>query len=691
MDCLKVIVLNIIICTFNTSGETIDQFPSFLEIFIPCTMHIIRNKDRLKTDSEFVDKLAHLSSVNLQTAEDIPNKIDGYSFTTFWLVFNFDFGNLSQSFHKLFLLKYQNPCTIDAFMFELIQNPTDVCNSLELLLVHKQNESNRRKIQLYQPDFILVALATTASSTGPWYLPVRPYTRSKIMLLDLSSNSIYFANVILEDQYQRKMDLIRGLVIISVPVFRFNDKIRHTKSVKQLSLVFDQFYYTKSNDWSTTRTIAGKNNVRLYGWVAYVLELTLLGLNCTTEICFYVVRSEFGKMEAKYFKKQYYPISHGTEFYGIQYFLVYSPDMERNMYALLAPFSFVGWSLILISFGLVGLILFLQGVSYNPLFWLFSVVLEQGDHKRCKTNNVSWVLLFVWLYVALLLRNFYTSNLYTYMTVELGPSDLPNSLSDILNSPSVPLLATSSADSLVSDYIWAINKHGLKHTNLYHLAKRADQKTWSLYHFDPVNHFRYNTRSNIREICRISITSLVDKSCVQLKRLALISENGPLDGIHFGQSRLGKLLLMLNNSRFEMLENNDRSLFRVGKLLYSFSNNFLLPTVNMHLSLLVQAGIDEVLKKQEMELKMKSFADRLNNNGVLLARYNISLQIMSKYISKWVHKGCFILYREEVCSLKNQKYLEVPVKLVDLTTAWLLFIGLLLLSIVGLLYEIVRT
>lgn len=314
-------------------------------------------------------------------------------------------------------------------------------------------------------------------------------------------------------------------------------------------------------------------------------------LNCTTVICLKVASRQFEKLEQTYIRKHHYPFSHGSELYGLQYNLVHLPDMGRNMYALLSPFKFLEWSVILGGFSLVRLVVYLQGVLKNPLFWLFSVLFEQGNSKHWKDKKACMPFLFILLYTALVLRYFYTSTLYTSMTVQVGPKVLPNSFLEILDSPSLPLLLSPNSISLINDYLSKSDNRG---SSLYHLAKKANEKKWYLSFDGIVSHFRYNADHGLQEICDVKRKRFVDKSCVKPNRFVLTTENGPFDQFIFAGFQLQKLLLLLYNSQFQILADNDLKMFHTGQQIYPGTDNFLLSNVKMQVSFLLKAGKDIV-------------------------------------------------------------------------------------------------
>lgn len=130
------------------------------------------------------------------------------------------------------------------------------------------------------------------------------------------------------------------------------------------------------------------------------------------------------------------------------------------------------------------------------------------------------------------------------MTVELGPSDLPNSLSKILGSQEVPLLTSFEAITLLANYIEVIdNQKSSKMTKLYHLAKIVFQKKWLLDDLGPVEHILYNEYKNKEAICTKELDFLGQR-CVALKRLTYLTAKGPSDGFYNGRFYLGKMLVL---------------------------------------------------------------------------------------------------------------------------------------------------
>lgn len=114
---------------------------------------------------------------------------------------------------------------------------------------------------------------------------------------------------------------------------------------------------------------------------------------------------------------------------------------------------------------------------------------------------------------------------------------------------------------------------------------------------------------------------------------------------------------------------------------------------------LVQASIDVLQKQYVVEafmrnLRIYKFSFRLftlNENDVIFAKYNSTVQTVFKFISQWLHKDCFSFYKNEDCSVKDQHHVEIPVKIADLMTVWLLLTGLFMVSLFIYIYDILKS
>lgn len=91
-----------------------------------------------------------------------------------------------------------------------------------------------------------------------------------------------------------------------------------------------------------------------------------------------------------------------------------------------------------------------------------------------------------------------------------------------------------------------------------------------------------------QEICRNdqALKKKYDK-CVNLDRVSYMTVSGPLDVYSTGRAQLGKLLLLLNNSRFLILEKQNQNFFGNQEFVNSINDNILKRKVELTLAFLV--------------------------------------------------------------------------------------------------------
>ncbi len=268
---------------------------------------------------------------------------------------------------------------------------------------------------------------------------------------------------------------------------------------------------------------------------------------------------------------------------------------------------------VVFSFCLVAITLWLSNVTFSIFFWLYSVVLEQNDDKRNKISKASVVVVLSWLFAGLMLRNAYTSNLFTYMALELNPSDLPTSFKDIVNSRSVALLTAGVGSRLITLYQAVVKiQNSSKETPLYKLSDQALLKSWFVNsEFGPAKHIR--NKNNL--ICDLDYDPEVHEvECLNLNRIAYMRATGPK--VEYGISKffIGTLLFMVYNNRYKILDNNEMHLFEAVEFVVSESDNYLKSYFEKYLSWLVHSGIELVQKRYVMEYSMKKFVAKKSNS-----------------------------------------------------------------------------
>ncbi len=211
-------------------------------------------------------------------------------------------------------------------------------------------------------------------------------------------------------------------------------------------------------------------------WMQCVKDLFSHKINCTSPVCATsLLTRDFPNIDSTVVEQDNFCITQGAEFYGHKYNIFYLKQSNQNIYALLSPYTLSRWTIILSCSCLLGLVLILTKFIYNPIIWLFSIVLEQGSTARNALNKANIFIVIIWLLAALLLRKSYTSNLYSYMTIDSKPIGLPRTFEETVDSKLV-LLSTFVARNLLKCYTTAVFNASLQN-KIYEVALQAIQNT----------------------------------------------------------------------------------------------------------------------------------------------------------------------------------------------------------------------
>jgi len=102
---------------------------------------------------------------------------------------------------------------------------------------------------------------------------------------------------------------------------------------------------------------------------------------------------------------------------------------DANLIAFLTPFSINVWFCIGATLTCISIwVAWIEGEMWNNImFWKFSVFFEQDGCPKlvARRKFQGKILLIMWVLLAIFLRNFFNSSLYTSMTTEKNPTDYP--------------------------------------------------------------------------------------------------------------------------------------------------------------------------------------------------------------------------------------------------------------------------
>ncbi len=262
------------------------------------------------------------------------------------------------------------------------------------------------------------------------------------------------------------------------------------------------------------------------------------------------------------------------------------------------------------------------------------------------------------------------------MTLVQNPTDLPTSLEAMANS-SIKVLATNDGKSLLQNYIHSIDHfHDSQKTSLYSVASMILDKLWRVHQFFGIINNLKVTHNNTIQACDTDNHA----------NRKYIFSNGPSD-LHFTSVSLtSKLLVKATYRSLKIFENTEVPLFQTGNFVTSSSDNFLKHNFEKYLSYLVQSGINLVQIRYLKEYYMEYYIQVVHGSRGI----NADSRNILYYKSVWLQNQCFSLYREDVCDLNTDRNLDIPVKITDLLTVYILYVVLLVISVFELARECAR-
>ncbi|CAL8068428.1 unnamed protein product [Orchesella dallaii] len=189
-----------------------------------------------------------------------------------------------------------------------------------------------------------------------------------------------------------------------------------------------------------------------------LLNVILDRNNCTSQWCKNVLQRSFVFIAAIFLnsnlQKEVYMTPFGAQFDSLKFSLILGEEENQKGYSwkgLVSPFKGLTWLAILfIGFGLA---LFLDW------FVIIEVFLEKGCSaiKSLRGGAICNIILG-WLFCSFLIRNFYTSQMYSHLTKLPPPKNLPKSIKELLDNKTVLILSENSLASHLAQHIKFINE-----------------------------------------------------------------------------------------------------------------------------------------------------------------------------------------------------------------------------------------
>ncbi|CAL8098150.1 unnamed protein product [Orchesella dallaii] len=347
---------------------------------------------------------------------------------------------------------------------------TDQQHGVELLLRFKPTTHNHMNSLLHKPPittFVLSEIHDINYKQIIYVNEIGAFAQIKILIVDTSSDvlliSCQLCNLnlqILTFQKRSSTKLSDGFWESAIPI----RLIKVNSSLKVLELVH---LWNKLNfDWGmghSLESISGSDCDNYRGklhseWIRgvndkphyaeaedCVLKTIHNFHNCSKADCFKPLKitragsvNQFSSISSMLSGHGFSILNFGTKLVGFKYvYFKARPRGKVNIEALLKPIPYTGWLLI---FGVI-VCMWLTFRMLKVPYAFFSIVasLLEQDFKIGKLLGFKkCFLVIIWLFTCVLVRNVYTSTMYTFLTTPT--LQIPSSLEEIYNDTSVPLL-----------------------------------------------------------------------------------------------------------------------------------------------------------------------------------------------------------------------------------------------------------
>ncbi|CAL8135271.1 unnamed protein product [Orchesella dallaii] len=220
------------------------------------------------------------------------------------------------------------------------------------------------------------------------------------------------------------------------------------------------------------------------------MPMTFLPEGCITELIYHRHNCSFDcftflRSQVQYARLHYTEISkYDASIFGIRMsgfrFSIFKPYQTRqiDLEALLKPISYFWWMILSLTAFSLAATLHASGVS-NVSFVLYQIALESDfkiSAKDFKTKHA--VLLTGWLFACILLRNVYTSSIFSYVTAVSNPPT-PESIDILLGNTTINLLFSNHIGILFAILQPDVPNWNYRFTDNYPYFKKRTNHSWA--------------------------------------------------------------------------------------------------------------------------------------------------------------------------------------------------------------------
>ncbi|CAL8093325.1 unnamed protein product [Orchesella dallaii] len=354
--------------------------------------------------------------------------------------------------------------------------------------------------------------------------------------------------------------------------------------------------------------------------------LITVNLNCSNSACRRFISLVTSWSPASKMKSASCALPFGVKFLGFKYSVFIEmkntkPDV--NFLSLLQPFGAPIWYCLIVTIGLLSCLLFILETKISSIFWMYSILMEQGKAKfRGGSWKTSKFIVGLWLCSSVAFRHIYTSTVYSFMSAEQEPKCIPTSFEDLVFNSEMDVLSSFDFYSALRESKRSQLGISLKTQKLY---AKLQTKLKSV----------SNDWRAILNISRNEPTKVFDRNNltmynIQFNRFSIVSTRDSVQ----------KALIVTFGKR-RMLHNNDnRALFETVTMWNVKDNVFIRPFLQSGLSSLIESGIYDKIEEYQENVKIVESLKTVDRKGKFEMSINfLARQFIDSFGSLSVDKG----------------------------------------------------
>lgn len=372
-----------------------------------------------------------------------------------------------------------------------------------------------------------------------------------------------------------------------------------------------------------------------------------------------------------------------------------SRGIKTNVLSVAFPLPKQVWIYVGISFVLVWATISITGFKSSPVvFWLASVLMEQGSNLQAKWKWSSAAVLFGWMYTAIVLKHVYTSNMFTNLIELPTPDNIPATLYDLFNNSLGHGVGMSFIEygfrTKLYEYLNMINEGRINKTFKSEFINNVVKNsrifnTRNLFYEGTVHSHIYNiSRYEYVQCVKYPYNFVDDELCDTNGRVGFVYNNNGNERFYDDEFRFLTIVSSLLGGR-KYIEPLSQRLFRPERLFWYFDERFFLfENFQEFLGCMEQSGISRLLKRtREVTLQTRSLKEA---NSRAFRGKNWTFFMYSVQRGKTSRSGGGNCGEEEVCTGNSYE----SIKIVDFVVIVALFGYMVVLCVLVWVIEVFR-